>query len=476
MRYTISPATKRTLTILLIVFSFSLFSAVLTISYEYFAIFFILLSVGAVVFAMALFSNPRVGFFVYLAYCFIIAGLLKNTGLPFGPLMEILLGVTWLSLLYNHKKVEWKHLKNDHVIIAAIWFGVNLFELVNPEGASLLGWLNEVRFTSFNWLLIAPIGFLLFRGRKDMDLFFTIIFILSFLGTLYGMKQYHIGVSAGEQMWLDNGGATTHINFGILRVFSFYTDAGQFGASQAAMAAISFILALGPFKRWKRILLVIVGMFFVYGMLISGTRGALFALVVAVIFAMILSKNFKILLIGLVFGIGFYSFLKYTTIGNANYLLVRLRTALDPDNDSLNARLINQATLKTLMANKPFGAGVGSIGINGITYNSDKYLSMIPPDSYWVKIWVMYGVVGLTIWFSLILFMIGKCCGIVWNLRDPALRVKCLALTSGTAGIFFCSYGNEVMNGFPSSVIMYMSWSFVLISPMFDSPLALKER
>ncbi len=459
---------KRRFVILAAVLSFAVISALLTVKLEYYAVFFALLFAGSIIFTIALFSNPKVGFLAYLVYCFIIAGLLKNTGLPFGPLMEVLLGVTWLSLLYNHKQIKWKEINNDHLIIALIWFSLNIIELVNPEGASLLGWLNEVRFTALNWLLVAPLGFLLFKSKRDLDIFFMIIISLSVLGTLYGIKQYFIGVSAGEQRWLDEGGATTHIIDGRLRVFSFYTDAGQFGASQAAMAAIALVMAFGPFKRWKKILLGISGLILFYGMLISGTRGAFFALVVAGVFAVSLSKNFKVLFSGLLLGLAFFGFLKYTTIGSGNYQIVRLRTAVDPQNDSFNARLINQSKLKELMKDKPFGAGVGSIGLNGIKFNSEKYLSNIPPDSYWVKIWVMYGPVGLVIWFSLIMFMIGKCCGTVWNIQDNGLKVKCIALTSGTAGLFFCSYANEVMNGFPSVVILYMSWSFVLMANNLD--------
>lgn len=162
---------KRKLVILTAVLSFAVGSALLTVKLEYFAIFFALLFAGGIVFTIALFSNPKVGFLTYLVYCFFIAGLLKNTGLPFGPLMEVLLGVTWLSLLYNYKQIKWKEISNDHVIIALIWFSLNIIELVNPEGASLLGWLNEVRFTAFNWLLIAPLGFLLFKSKRDLDVF-----------------------------------------------------------------------------------------------------------------------------------------------------------------------------------------------------------------------------------------------------------------------------------------------------------------
>jgi hypothetical protein len=425
-------------------------------------------SIG-IAFLLSSFLNPRVAIITYFIYCFVINSLLKNIqGIPFGYLMEVLLALTWLGMLLNKSKFKWTEAKNDYVFIAVAWFAVNLLELVNPAGASFLGWLNEVRFTAFNWLMLAPLVFLLFNKKKDVDIFIILIISMSVLAALYGMKQLFIGVSVGEKRWLDAGADFTHIVFGKLRVFSFYTDAGQFGASQAQLSLVALVLAMGPFKIWKRVLLFLAAAILFYGMLISGTRGALFALVSAAFFAIFLSKNFKVLIAGTFIALCFLGGLKYTSIGSGIYQITRLRTALDPTDPSLNVRFKNQTKLASILSDMPFGGGVGVSGMNGLIYNSDKLLSTIPPDSYWVKVWTMYGIVGLMIWFCMNTYILGKCCGVVWNLRDDQLRVKMIALTAGTAGLFFCSYGNEVMNGFPSSMILYMSWGFVLYSPKFD--------
>ncbi|RYD69093.1 MAG: O-antigen ligase domain-containing protein, partial [Sphingobacteriales bacterium] len=138
---------------------------------------------------------------------------------------------------------------------------------------------------------------------------------------------------------------------------------------------------------------------------------------------------------------------------------------LNPDDPSLHVRLNTQAALREYMSSRPFGGGLGVIGANGMQYNSDRYLSTVQPDSYFVKIWAMYGIVGLIIWLGIMLYIFGKCCGIVWNLPDGGLKIKMIALTAGFAGILFCSYGNEVINTMPSSIVVYLSWVFVFISP-----------
>ncbi|RZL39851.1 MAG: O-antigen ligase domain-containing protein, partial [Pedobacter sp.] len=287
----------------------------------------------------------------------------------------------------------------------------------------------------------------------------------------YGVRQLYGGLTNGEQKFLNDGAANTHLLWGKLRVFSFFSDAGQFGASQAHISLMAFIMALGPFKWWKRLLLIIASFILLYGMLISGTRGALFALIVGGFVAIFLSKNFKVLIFGSLLAIACLGVLKFTNIGDNNYQIYRLRTALDPKDASLNVRFINQQILRDYLSDMPFGGGLGVIGTWGHEYNKDKFLSTIEPDSYWVKVWVMYGIVGFIVWFCLMMYIIGKCCGIVWKIKDDGLRVKLIALTSGSVGVFFCSYGNEVMNTMPTALILYMSWVFVYRGPAFDKEL-----
>nr|WP_262907746.1 O-antigen ligase family protein [Hymenobacter sp. BT770] len=282
------------------------------------------------------------------------------------------------------------------------------------------------------------------------------------------MKQLYLGLSAGEQAFLDEN-TKTHLLWGKLRVFSFYSDAGQFGAAQAHIALVALILALGPFKYWKRALLAAAALVLVVGMFISGTRGALFTLGSGVLVALLISNNIKVFVLGSVMALAGFGVLKYTTIGSSNYNIYRMRTALDPTDPSLNVRFQNQQRLGAYLADRPFGGGLGIIGNSGIKYNAGQYLASIPPDSYWVKVWAMYGIVGFTIWLGLMLYILGKCCGIVWRIRDRALKAKLIALTAGAAGSLAASYGNEVINFMPSALVVYISWAFVFRGPQLDA-------
>jgi O-antigen ligase len=408
-------------------------------------------------------------FFLYflIIYCFTINIPAREIGgLPYDLFIIITILILWIIASITSPRAYWSSINTDLFYLTLAWFIVSLLELLNPN-ANIVGALSEIKTTALYPFLLVPLGFLLFRENRQLDIFLIIIISLSTLAALNGIKQLYRGPSPGEQRFLEAGGAATHVLWGKLRVFSFYTEAGQFGASQAAIGLSTLVLAMGPFKKKIRFLLFGCALLMLYGMLISGTRGALFALVVGAFTAILLSKKFKVLFAGGLILVGFIVFLKYTHIANGNYQIYRLRSALNPDDPSLNTRLTTQRNLREYMESRPFGGGLGVLGYNS-RYNPDQYLSTVQPDSYFVKIWAMYGIVGLTIWLCIMTYILGKCCGLSWVIQDEGLRIKIIALTSGYAGILFCSYGNEVINNMPSSLVVYFSWVFIFISPHLD--------
>jgi hypothetical protein len=430
------------------------------------------LPVAAIVLAV-LFQAPRVGMVAFIVYCFLVMTISRHLhGVPFGLGMDGLLVLLWVAVLFHRSRtvVQWARINNDLCWLGATWFIITVLEIVNPAGASILGWYYEMRGTTFYWSLTTPLVMMLFYRRQDLRLFLGLVLFFSVAGALYGVKQKTFEPDAAEQYWLDTGAAKTHILFGVLRVFSYYSEAAQFGASQAHICVVSLVLALGPFRWWKRVLFGLSSVLCLDGMLISGTRGAMFVLVAGVFMYLVLSKQVKVLILGGILAGGAFGVLKYTTIGNNNPSVARMRTSLDPNDPSLLVRLRNQAKLREYLGPRPLGGGVGTIGIWGEKYNADKYLSTIAPDSYFVKIWAEYGIVGFLIWFGMMLYILGKSCGIVWRIRDPRLRQMLLALTAGYMGVLMGSYGNEVMNQMPSAMIVYMGWAFVFLGPKLDWP------
>lgn len=417
--------------------------------------------------------NPKRIFYVLLIYCFTSWLITRELSLnfPSGTLIEGFLVITLIAAIFQVTKTGWANVQNDIFFLLLFWFFISVIEIINPEGASVIGWLKEIRSAALYPLMITMLSFVVFDEIKDLNNFILLVLAFSTLAALDGFKQQHIGLSRGDIGFLASGAATTHVLWGRLRVFSFYSEAAQFGASQAHIGLMALILALGPIKKKHKIMLLAASALMFYGMLISGTRGALFALIAGAFTAIILSKKFKVLILGGAIAIGFICFLKFTYIGNGSYEIYRLRSALNPDDPSLNVRMESQRVLREYMSTRPFGGGLGVTGANGMLYNQDKFLSKVQPDSYWVKIWAMYGIVGFTLWLGIMMYILGKCCGITWRIEDEGLKVKAIALTSGFAGILICSYGNEVINTMPTSIIVYMSWAFIYKMPKFDREL-----
>jgi len=427
-------------------------------------------------FLLIVFNKPKVGLLTFIAHCFFIWLLFREVGdLPFSLAIEGLILLTWLAVIFhNSAHFDWSFMKKDITYLGLGWCSITVLEFFNPTTfGNVNSWIADSRYT-FLWITVVPMSLTLFNTNKDLNLFLYLILGFSVVAAFYGLRQTHIGLTSAERNFLVQ--SPTHVIFGKLRVFSFYSDAGQFGASMAQMCVIAVVLLLGPFKMWKRVLGAVLAVLFLYAMSVSGTRGALFCLFGGIIIILFISKNLKIIAIAGFIAIVGFGFLKFTFIGHNISEIRRMRSALNPNDASLNLRFYNQQRLAAHLAHYPLGGGIGSIGYAARGAAKKAPYANIEPDSYWVKIWANYGIVGLTIWFSMMMYIIGKCAGIVWNIKNQRLKIKLTALTAGAAGIFLCSYGNEVMNNNPSSIVLYISWAFIFLGPKLDREAQLAEN
>ncbi len=439
----------------------ALIIGVVAVLNENYAITFVpIMLLAFVIYLILVFRDPFFGLVILIIYCFVLFFFYREIGhLPYGVGIEFFLLMTWLSVWYNADKLNFSLLNTNLTWLYMGWLALCILQLFNPAGGSPRGWLAEIRGMGIYPVAISGLGLLLINSKERISQILKLLLTISFLGALYGMKQKYIGLSAGDRQFVED--FPTHLIWGQLRVFSFYIDAGQYGASMAVFVVVALVLAVGLKNTKIKLALLASVPLFGIAMLISGTRGAFFALIAGGGFALLLTKKFKILLAGCVILGLFVGFLKFTTIGSGNYAIFRFRSALDPKDASLNLRFINQKKLADYLSSHPFGGGLGVIGAFGHEYNADQYLSTIEPDSYWVKVWAQTGIVGFTLWFCMIMYLLGKGLGITWGIRDPNLKVKLIALNAGIAGIFACSYGNEVINNMPSNIFVNLAFAMV---------------
>lgn len=422
------------------------------------------LPIGAVVLAV-LWNKPKYGVWGTIIMSFVSAGITRYIAGPWGLTIDILLALSWLSVILNKNiKINWKFAKNDLVKATLIWFGFLVLEIINPAGNGIVAWFYAMRGIGFYQALTVPLIFLLFREEKDLLTFLNFIIGFSLLGTIWGFKQQIFGVDAAEHHWLyAENHHEEHVLHGVLRVFSYYSDAGAFGSSQAMMALICGILFLGPFKTAKRVKYLVLAVVFLLGFAISGTRGALAVPLGGGIAYLILIKNFKILIAGFSGMVIVFVILKYTFMFQGVEQVRRMRTALDPNNKSLSVRHDNQKIFARYIADKPFGGGIGTAGFWGARFNPNSLMANTATDSWFTKIWAETGLVGFTLHLMIVGFILGKGAHKIMNMRLEKNRTYASALYAMFAGALLASYGNQVLIQMPTGILLNFALPFIFL-------------
>lgn len=414
--------------------------------------------------------KPQVGLWFALGFSFIASGLTRYVAIPWGLMLDIVLIIAIIgwALRQMHTR-NWSLITNDALTLCALWFTFVFLELANPQSPGPVAWFYAMRGVGFYTIIGFVLTFTYLRDPKYVGQFIETIFILSVVGALWGLRQKFIGIDFAEDHWLFvEGHHDEHILHGVLRVFSFYSDAGQFGASQIMVTLMSGILLLGPFSKKRKFWYLIVFGMTTLGFLYSGTRGALAVPFAGGILYMLISRNFKVLIIGVLSLVVVFGVLKFTFIGQSFQPIARIRTALSADNPSLNARLNNQAILGRYLASRPIGGGIGSAGYWGERFRPGSLLAITPTDSYYVRIWAETGVIGLALHLLLLGFFLGKGSIIAWRLKNPKLRAQILAIMAAYGGILLANYGNQVFLQFPTGIVMSIGLPLVFMAPYYD--------
>lgn len=424
------------------------------------------------IFLYYLFRYPIVGLYAAVGFGFLLLGLARYvSGIQMGIVLDGLLIITYIALFFKgfKDKIDFSPAKKDITFLALLWTAYFIFQFVNPEAVNREVWFAG-RGVALYMLMIVPLTLLFITTNKKLDVFFLLWGIFSLLATSKGIMQNVLGVDYAEQQWLNEGNASTHILFGKLRVFSFMSDAGQFGANQGYSAVVAIIIAFVQKKRRMKLFFILVAVTGFYGMVISGTRGAISVPFAGLAAFFVLRKNTVALVLGTILIASFFVFFKYTYIGQGNAEIRRMRSAFDPDNASLQVRLDNQKKLKSYLSSRPFGGGIGHAGGKARKFAPKAFLSNVPADSWYVLIWAEQGIVGLTLHLLILFYIIIKASfHVMFRIRDPIVKTKMSALVAGMFGIMAASYGNMVLGQMPTSVLIYMSMAIMLNSEVFDA-------
>jgi hypothetical protein len=415
-------------------------------------------------FMIVFFKFPKFGVYFVLMMSFVlpILGRYVPIGFPFGLLIDLMLVVSYLVIaLRNWKKTDFSLAVNEVMLLMSLWMGYCILQIGNPQAYSFAAWFYSMRGIALYQLLLIGLCFIVFNSKKDWYKFLNIWLAMSVLGIIWAAKQKFIGVDSFEQRWLDEGAAVTHVLFGQLRIFSYYFDAGTFGAAMGQICIMSAIFFLGPYSLRRRIFYIVLALTSFFALALSGTRGAIAVPGIGGILYLIMTRNFKVLTIGGGVLIAAFIFLKFTTIGNANYDINRLRTALDPNDPSLNTRLRNRARLTEYLRDKPFGGGLGTVGSWGQRFSPGTWLANFEPDGLYTRIRAETGLIGRVFYVGMWIYILARGIGFMWTFEDEERRNIAMAILAGYAGILVANYGNAVLTQFPISITTFISITFI---------------
>lgn len=418
-----------------------------------------------VIFLIAGFRLPEIILFSAIAIAFLVSLLSRYIpGVPFGLIVDALLLLLAVTLIF-HQQVDTRSYQRNNTLVCALlaWLIFSIFLLLNPQATSNIAWIYANRGLSFYPLLFVYLTIHTLNKKKHLNSFIMLWAAFSLFGTIWGLKQLALGVSFTEQQWLNNGAASTHVLFGKLRIFSYFSDSAQFGANQAHTALVFGIIGMFSGKMKRKILYLVVSVISLYGMLISGTRGVLAVLAIGGLTYLIMTKNFRVVVLGLLFAAGVFSFLKYTSIGQSNYQINRMRTALDFEDPSFRVRQERIATLSTYLAEKPLGGGIGSAGYWGKRFSAGTFLAEIGTDGHYTRIWMETGKIGLYFYLAMLISIILYLGALLWKMKPSLTKQKLLAFYCGFVGLCAASYTNGLITQFPTGALVFTSLAFIYL-------------
>ena len=423
------------------------------------------------------FSHGMFLFWVLIGINYIIQwhSLTLPQGIPmslYNEMIEILL--LFMAIL-NVKDTKFERTANPMLVALLAWCGFCTLEVLNDTcniGIDVGSWYTSARMMAFQ-LLYAFLVFSIYISNPKILIRYIFVWgALALFASFWVWKQQYIGLTSSENAWLQTRGRSTHILQAgtLIRYFSIYSDAANFGIGIASTAVAFIIFGITSKIKRHKIFFLIVGAACTWAMFPSGTRTAIACLMAGFATYIFLSKSFKIAIPVTVLFALFLFILAFTNIGQSNQQIRRMRSAFNKDDASASVRASNQKAMKKYLDEAPWGIGMHIGYQNAPANNKYTYMATVPPDSEYVFIWIHTGIIGITTFLICTAIMIiGACWIVLFRLRSPSLRGIgagfCCAMVSQQLG----GYGNQVLMQFPNCLTFYGGLAIVYILPYLEN-------
>ncbi len=391
--------------------------------------------------------------------------------LPNEMLQLLLLAIALLDI---REKWHWGRTMNLMFFSLSIWAGFCFIEILNDTcglGINVGAWYGLSRMMCFQIIYIFLVFTLYITSPEILRKYLYVWACFSLFSVFWTWHQEYMGFTTAENIFLQGRGRATHVlNAGtLIRYFSTFGDAANYGCNAAAAASTFIIVAITTKIKKDKIFFFLTSIAVIWGMFQSGTRTAIFCLAAGLMVYVVLSKSFKIAIPFAIVFVFFAFILMFTNIGNGNQQIRRMRSGFNKDDASASVRDINQAAIRKYIADAPWGIGFID-GYSDVPANN-KYrkLSTIPPDSEYVFIWVHSGPIGITVFIITMLIMLAGACRIVlFKLKSKSLIGIGGGLCSAFVAIQLGGYANQVLMQFPNCLIFYGGLTIVYLLPYIE--------
>ena len=353
-----------------------------------------------------------------------------------------------------------------------IWGTFIILQLINDTcemAWDFAAWFAGARLMAFQ-LIYAFIVFTIYINTSDRLLKYLVLWgALSLFAVFWIWKQKNIGFTAKERFFYQD--STTHVLNGgtLIRYLSTFSDAANAGIYMACTSVCFLLFGITAKIRKYKFFFFLVATACLWGMFPTGTRTAIFCFMGGLAAYTVLSKSFKLTIVIGIAGILLYIILAFTTIGDSNSMIRRMRSAFDPNDVSAGARKANQEVMKKYMADAPFGIGVG-LRSGDISGNHKYYvMSVMPPDSEYVYIWIHTGIVGIVIFvLTTAMIFLGASRIVMFKLTSSSLRGIGAGLTCSFVAVHLGAYANQILMQFPNCLVFYGAVSLVYTLPYIE--------
>ena len=379
----------------------------------------------------------------------------------------LLIAIAIIDTKDNH----FERVGNPMLFAIGVWCIFCTLEVFNDTcdlGLDVPGWFSGVRLMAYQMIYIYLVFILYISTPERLLKYLRLWAALCIFAVFWAWKQKNIGFTEGEKVFLEAGGMRTHFVGGIMRYFSLFSDAANYGCNMAVTSVAFYIFSITSKIKFDKVLFLVTALFTTWGMFASGTRTAIFCMIIGFGIYIFLSKSFKIAIPVIIFFGLFISMLAFTKIGNGNDQIRRMRTAFDPNDQSKGARDTNQEAMRKYMKDAPWGIGIRSF--DNVPKNNKYYImAKVPPDSEYVYIWLRTGVIGLTTFLiCLVIMLCGACWIVFFKLKNRAVQGIGAGMCCMFAGMQVGAYGNQVLMQFPNGMILFGGLAIVYALPFIE--------